>query len=165
MDKCNTCLKENEVIKCSHCTYNSCENCTIQWYNHLITVGSSAKYSCPQCKAIRSYEIDYDKVIEETEDTETEETDLSVETRLFNLMVRQSDTIEDEDIEAIMQMFNTIFPNQPVVQPAVVQPAVVQPAVVQPLTKENNPEYILNPLTGRYVLRTGRIGKKIINSP
>lgn len=41
-------------------------------------------------------------------------------------------------------------------------PIVNQPTVENKVAKSQDPNYILNPATGRYVLRTGKIGRKLI---
>ena len=55
IDRCLICLKTNNIIKCNDCTFLSCEQCIIKWYE-------TSNFACPQCKKSNTYTIDYSKV-------------------------------------------------------------------------------------------------------
>ena len=57
---CNICLRKGDNIKCNECTFLSCEECITEWYK---TFG--CKFKCPQCKQVKTFNIDFDKFDEE----------------------------------------------------------------------------------------------------
>ena len=56
---CNICLKSNENLKCSTCTFEACNKCICGWYK--LTLEKEVPYNCPQCKNIKTFDIDYTK--------------------------------------------------------------------------------------------------------
>jgi len=64
--KCNICLKSEEIIKCNTCTFVSCEKCILRWFENTLC-------RCPQCKNTKTYPgIDYSEWL----DVEDEEEDI-----------------------------------------------------------------------------------------
>jgi hypothetical protein len=56
---CNICLKNLNILKCDKCTFLSCSDCIVKWYN------SQDENKCPQCKKINTFNIDYTKIVRE----------------------------------------------------------------------------------------------------
>lgn len=53
---CNVCLKQLDTLKCKKCTFLSCSECIIKWYN------SQDENKCPQCKKIDTFDINYEEI-------------------------------------------------------------------------------------------------------
>jgi len=69
-NRCNICVKHLDLIKCNKCTFLSCEECIVKWYDI-----PGSKYKCPQCKQVRTYDIEYDYKSEESDGEDDNETD------------------------------------------------------------------------------------------
>ena len=50
---CLICVRSKNVSKCRDCTFVSCTKCIINWFN------TSRGFKCPQCKKLKTYNIDY----------------------------------------------------------------------------------------------------------
>ncbi len=53
---CNVCLKQLDTLKCKKCTFLSCSECIIKWYN------SQDENKCPQCKSTNTFDINYNEI-------------------------------------------------------------------------------------------------------
>lgn len=48
---CNICMNQSSDIKCNECTFECCYNCIYEWIK--------TSHKCPQCRQIRSYDVEY----------------------------------------------------------------------------------------------------------
>jgi hypothetical protein len=107
--KCNICLKDMVVLKCSECTFLSCNDCIVEWYNSQ-KYDRNNPFKCPQCKKSETFDINYDD-LEENEEEDSDYEDMPLLVPFENLIISSFYNLSSNDISNILRDGQVFFPD------------------------------------------------------
>jgi hypothetical protein len=181
---CNSChgnlseiVSKNEFeffLKCKKnskglggCSWTTCNKCIKEWYKHLVKKRLIHKtyfdhpnhlYTCPQCKVQKTFDIDFEEI---------NEIILQHKQKLGQKLGHQSyhqSYLEKMKIEKMKQEQFSLYMNKAVAQG---YPKYKKSDIKEIIKSNKNAQllktHVKNPGSGRWVLKTGKLGKEIIS--